>query len=170
MQIASEDHTSREAALTDQHFADNAWLQQRSPIPMIADESLISLRGAEQIIDYSAFRIFNIRLSKCGGYRRARQFAELATSAGLDFSLGAMVGESPVLAAAGAAWAASQPNHLYVQGHSHRLLHGSRFIEGCPPLQRSGKFYANRAIGSGLRLDSTALAKIVGRRQTVKIR
>jgi len=170
LHIANAADSSRESALTDQHFADNAWLQRRSPIPMIADESLITLRGAAQIIEQHSFRIFNIRLSKCGGYRRARQFAALATSAGLDFSLGAMVGESPVLAAAGAAWAASQPQHLYLQGHSHRLLHGHRFIEGCPPLQRGGKFFANGSIGSGLSLDRNALDKIVSRRQTIKIR
>lgn len=159
-----------EAALTEQHFTDNAWLQKRSPIPLIADESLISLRGAQTIVEHSAFQIFNIRLSKCGGYRRSTQFAEIAKSAGLDFSLGAMVGESPILATAGANWAASHPEHLYVQGHSHRLLHGQRFVDGCSPLRRRGIYEPSSAIGSGLTLNRDALERVVKQRRKIRIR
>ena len=157
-----------EAALTEQLFTDNAWLQNRSPIPLIADESLISLGGARTIVQHSAFQIFNIRLSKCGGYRRATQFAEIAQSAGLDFSVGAMVGECPILASAGANWAASHPDHLYVQGHSHRLLHGQRFVAGCPPLRRRGIFEPNSAPGSGLTVDRAALERIVKQRHKIQ--
>ena len=170
LQISSENHGTRESSLTEQHFLDNAWIQQRSPMPLIADESLISLRGARQIIEHSAFQIFNIRLSKCGGYRRATQFAALAAGADLDFSVGAMVGESPILAAAGAAWASSHPEHLYVQGHSHRLLHGKRFVDGCPKLQRRGIFEAESAPGSGLSLDRNALEQLVAERHNIRIR
>lgn len=169
LQIHTTGHKTREACLTEQHFSNNAWLQQRSPIPLIADESLISLRGARAIVEQSAFRIFNIRLSKCGGYRRATQFAEIAKGAGLDFSLGAMVGESPILAAAGAAWASSHSQHLYVQGHSHRLLHGERFVDGCPALQRRGILAANASPGSGLTLHRDSLEQIVKERHKIRI-
>jgi L-alanine-DL-glutamate epimerase-like enolase superfamily enzyme len=169
LRISTDGHDTRESALTEQHFIDNAWLQQQSPIPLIADESLISLRGAHQIVEHSAFQIFNIRLSKCGGYRRATQFAELARGAGLNFSLGAMVGESPILATAGAAWAASHPEHLYVQGHSHRLLHGQRFVDGCPALGRRGIYEANSSPGSGLNLNRDALERVVKERRKICI-
>ncbi len=159
----------REVELTDEHYADNAWLQSRSSLPLIADESLISLRGAKAIIETSAFKIFNIRLSKCGGYFRSAQFAALAKGASLSFSLGAMVGESPILAAAGAAWGESQPEHLYIQGHSHRVLHGKRFITGCPPLGRGGNCIPNQRPGSGLKIEYASLDKIVRKRQRMDV-
>ena len=160
----------RELELTDRHLADNAWLQSRTHLPLIADESLISLRGAKAIVETSAFKIFNIRLSKCGGYLRSAQFAAIARDASLAFSLGAMVGESPILAAAGAAWAASQPEHLYIQGHSHRVLHRIRFVEGCPPLGRRGTYTPNQRPGSGLQIDHAALDKVVRKRQRIDVR
>lgn len=159
----------RELELTDEHLADNAWLQSRTHMPLIADESLISLRAAKAIVETSAFKVFNIRLSKCGGYLRSAQFAAIARDASLSYSLGAMVGESPILATAGAAWAASQPEHLYIQGHSHRVLHGVRFVEGCPPLRRGGNYHPNQRPGSGLRIDHVALNKVVQKRQWIDV-
>ena len=56
--LARTESVDNESQLTDQHFADNAWLQQRLPIPLIADESLISLRCAKRIV--ASGRISNI--------------------------------------------------------------------------------------------------------------
>ncbi len=159
-----------EAGLNGEHFADCAWLQSRSPVPLIADESLISLRGAREIVETDAFRIFNIRLSKCGGYLRSDQFATIARERSLRFSIGAMVGESPVLAAAGAAFGASHPDYLYIQGHSHWLLHGRRFIEGCPRLKHGGKFIPKQSKGAGLEIDHSQLDAIVTKRETIDLK
>ena len=150
--------------LTDEHLADNAWVQARVPVPLIADESLISLPGAQRIVESQAFKIFNIRLSKCGGYARSAQFAALAKASGLSFSLGAMVGESPVLATAGTAFGAKQREHLYIQGHSHRVLHGARFVGGGPRLRRGGKCTPTSGTGAGLRLNRAALTSLVTER------
>lgn len=155
--------------ITDEHLQANAWVQARVPVPLIADESLVSLPGAQRIVEHEAFRIFNVRLSKCGGYARSERFAALATEAGLSFSLGAMVGESPILANAGTAFGASLREHLYIQGHSHRLLHGVRFVEGCPRLGRRGVCVPNTGPGAGLRLNREALEPMIQERMSFQL-
>lgn len=155
--------------ITDAHLQANAWVQARAPVPLIADESLISLPGAQRIIDQEAFQIFNVRLSKCGGFARSEQFAALATQAGLSFSLGAMVGESPILANAGTAFGATVRDQLYIQGHSHRLLHGVRFVEGGPTLGRRGICLPNVGPGAGLRLSRQALAPLIKGRMSFNL-
>lgn len=146
--------------LTAGHFQDNAWVQERSPVPLIADESLVSLRNAEAIVATGAFKIFNIRLSKCGGYTRANQFADVAESAGLSYSLGAMVGESPILATAGSIWGSCHPDHLYIQGHSHRVLHGCNFVEGGARLKKGGISFPPGGAGLDLSIRSKGLKQI----------
>ena len=155
--------------LTDEHLAANSWIQDRVPIPLIADESLISIKGAERIIDQKAFQIFNVRLSKCGGFLQSRRFAEMAMKAELSFSLCAMVGESPILANAGTAFGASMRERLYMQGHSHRLLHGASFVEGCPSLKRGGLCQPNTGHGAGLHLNRMALEPLITERITLSL-
>jgi len=139
-------------------------VQERVPVPLIADESLISLPGAQRIIEAKAFGLFNVRLSKCGGYARSQRFAALAQEAGLTYSLGAMVGESPILANAGTALGATLREQRYIQGHSHRLLHRTSFVDGAPVLRRGGRCQPNSGRGAGLRLHHKALAPLIQKR------
>jgi muconate cycloisomerase len=86
----------RFAALTDEHYENYHWLRERSPLPLIADESLICLQSARRIVAHQAFDILNIRLSKCGGPWMSTQIVELARESRLRFAFGAMVGETPI--------------------------------------------------------------------------
>jgi L-Ala-D/L-Glu epimerase len=152
--------------LTDAHYKNYRWLRDRSPLPLIADESLICLRSAERIVEHEAFDIMNIRLSKCGGPWISSLIAQLAERNNLAFAIGAMVGETPILATAGAHFAAFHRNHLYVQGFSHRLLHGKRFANGEPSIRRGGKLEINKTLpGLGLQVDDSKLDAITIRRE-----
>jgi len=82
-----------EAALAD--------LRRRTRVPIMLDESLLTLEGAERLVAGGQVDLFNIRISKNGGLVRSLRLAELAHRAGLDFQLGCMVGETGILTAAG---------------------------------------------------------------------
>lgn len=155
----------RFAVLTDAHYENYRWLRERSPLPLIADESLICWQSAERIVAHQAFDILNIRLSKCGGPWVSTQIVERARESRLRFAFGAMVGETPILATAGAHFAALHRDHLYVQGFSHRLLHGKRFAGGEPSMRRGGKLEIdNHRHGLGLHVDRQSLdALTIGR-------
>lgn len=157
---------NRLAALTDEHYSNYAWLRERSPLPLIADESLICLHSAAQIVEHQAFDILNIRLSKCGGPWLSALMTQMARENGLQFAVGAMVGETPILATAGAHFAAAHPDHLYVQGFSHRLLHGRRFASGEPKFRRGTIELPTCPSGLGLSLDEEKLDAITIRRES----
>ncbi len=81
-----------------------AELRQRSSVPIMLDESLLTAEGAERLVVAGRVDLFNIRISKNGGLVQSLRLAELAHRRGLDFQLGCMVGETGVLTAAGRAF------------------------------------------------------------------
>ncbi len=85
-------------------------------IPIIADESLCNEGDAQRLIALQACRIFNIRLSKCGGFKGALRIRDLAAKAGILCQLGCHVGETSILAAAGRHFALCSPELVYVEG------------------------------------------------------
>lgn len=68
---------------------------------VVADESLCSIADAEKLIDLKACDVFNIRVSKCGGLINSAAIYHKAVQAGLACQLGAQVGETAILSAAG---------------------------------------------------------------------
>jgi L-Ala-D/L-Glu epimerase len=104
------------------HPEELAELRVNSPIPIVADESLVTLADARALIDARACDYFNLRLSKCGGIFRTLQMVRLAGSAGLRVQLGSHVGETAILSAAGRHVAAYLENVDFVEGSYGSLL------------------------------------------------
>lgn len=86
------------------------------PLPVIADESLVTEADARELIAAGACRIFNLRLSKHGGFLPTLRLSRLAQAAGLGCQLGCHVGESSLLAAAGRHFALAGPDLAYAEG------------------------------------------------------
>jgi L-Ala-D/L-Glu epimerase len=91
------------------------------PELIAVDESLRTVAEAEALIEAEACDAFNIRVSKCGGLRASRRIADLAVDAGLTVIVGAQVGESGLLSAAGRHLAACLAPR-YLEGSAGRLL------------------------------------------------
>jgi len=70
-------------------------------VPLMADESLVSFEDGRYLVENDLVDYFNIRISKNGGLLAAVRMAELAAKGSRGYQLGAMVGESGILAAAG---------------------------------------------------------------------
>lgn len=88
-----------------------------SRVPLMADESLVTFADARFLTDNDLVDYFNIRISKNGGLIPALRLAALATKSSRRYQLGAMVGETGILAAAG---------RLFLQ-----LLRNTSFTEIC---------------------------------------
>jgi len=71
------------------------------PEDVVVDESLCSVADARRLIDAGACDLFNVRVSRCGGPLAALEIVRLAEEAGSGCQLGAQVGESGILTAAG---------------------------------------------------------------------
>jgi L-alanine-DL-glutamate epimerase-like enolase superfamily enzyme len=76
-------------------------VQSETGLPVMADESLCTLEDGRRLIAAQAAAIFSIRIGKCGGLLGGLRLVELARAAGLGLHLGALVGETAVLARAG---------------------------------------------------------------------
>ena len=89
---------------------------QETGISVMADESLVTIEQARQLIEQRACDYFNIRLSKCGGITGSLAIAKLARQAGIKIQVGAQVGETGVLSAAGRTLAAHLPELAFAEG------------------------------------------------------
>ena len=78
-------------------------LQRRIPTDchIIADESLCSLQDGQRLIEAGAVDGLNLKVSKLGGVLPTLKVVELARRAGVSCQLGAHIGESSLMSAAG---------------------------------------------------------------------
>ncbi len=97
-------------------------LTARSPVPIMVDESLASVADAETLIARRGCHFFNIRISKCGGLLNAVRIRDLGARAGIRCQLGAQVGETAILSAAGRHFAARTPGLLFAEGSYGTIL------------------------------------------------
>ncbi len=73
------------------------WLQERSPLPIVADESAVTIEDLDALVGVVAG--VNVKLAKCGGVGPARAMLERARSLGFRTFLGCMEETSVGIAA-----------------------------------------------------------------------
>ncbi|MBD0371424.1 MAG: enolase [Pyrinomonadaceae bacterium] len=97
-------------------------VRRQSPVPVMADESLVTIDDARALIESEACDYFNLRLSKCGGITRTLRIAREAVDAGIYLQLGSQVGETAILSAAGRHLVAHLERVEFVEGSYGKLL------------------------------------------------
>jgi L-alanine-DL-glutamate epimerase-like enolase superfamily enzyme len=74
------------------------WIRQRSPVPIMADESCVDSRDLPGLVD--CVDAINIKLMKCKGLREALRMIHIARAHGLKIMLGCMLETSIAITAA----------------------------------------------------------------------
>lgn len=92
---------------------DLAWLKERSPLPLMADESYISVKNIGHCAEF--FHSVNVKLVKAAGISGAFEALKAARASGLKTMLGCMI-ESSVLISA-AAQLAELTDYLDIDGN-----------------------------------------------------
>ncbi len=111
-----------EQPLAHEEFFALAELRKQTVVPVMLDESFTSMVDAAAAVAHQACDLFNIRLSKCGGFLASLRLAAFAKEHQLGYQLGCHPGETGILSAAGRHWAASVAGIRYLEGSYDRHL------------------------------------------------
>ncbi len=139
------------------------------PVPIMLDESLCSMEDARRAYEQGLCDMFNIRLSKCGGYVNSVQLAAFAASHGLGYQLGCQVGETGILSAAGRHFASSVAGIIFLEGSYDRYLVEERLTREDLTFGFGGWARALSGPGLGITLDTAALERVTVREERVEL-
>ena len=135
-------------------------VREETGIPVIADESLVTPSDAHRLIQERACDVFNIRVSKCGGLIAAKAMAEMAIEAGLAVQIGAQVGETSLLSAAGRHLAAHLSSVRWVEGSFGTHLLTEDVTPDPVMFGHAGRGDLLTGDGLGVGVDSAALERL----------
>jgi muconate cycloisomerase len=135
-------------------------LRRRVGVSLMLDESLCSISDARTAVERGTCDLFNIRLSKCGGFIPSLRIAAIAHQAGLGYQLGCQVGETGILSAAGRHFATSVAGVRYLEGSFDRFLVAERLTVDDITFGKGGWAPALRGPGLGVQIDRNSLDRV----------
>lgn len=144
-----------------------AAIRRATGVPVMLDESLCSLPDAERAVERQTADLFNLRLSKCGGFVPSLRLLQFARRHGLGCQLGCQVGETALLSAAGRHFACSAGGLRYREGSYDAYLVRERLTKEDVTFRWGGKAPALPGPGLGVTLDPAALERVCVRKEAL---
>ena len=144
-----------------------AELRRQVRVPVMLDESLCGPLDAERAVAAGTCDLFNLRLSKCGGFIPSLRLAQLAKRHGLGYQLGCQVGETALLSAAGRHFAASVTGLRYREGSYDRHLVREALGTRDVTFGWGGRAPALPGPGQGVAIDPAALGRVTVRKEAI---
>jgi muconate cycloisomerase len=144
-----------------------AEVRRQLRIPIMLDESLCSLYDAQRAVAEQTCDLFNLRLSKCGGFIPALRLAQFAREYGLGYQLGCQVGESAILSAAGRHFACSVKGLRWVEGSYDRFLLRENLSRANLTVGLGGWAPALEGEGLGIPISAEAVKRLTIRREEI---
>ena len=129
-------------------------------VPIMLDESVACLDDVYAAAEQGWADLFNLRLSKCGGFIPTLQMAAAAHRAGLGYSLGCQVGETGILSAAGRHFACSVDGLRYREGSYDRHLVRESLVREDLTFRYGGWANALTTPGLGVTVDPAAVTRV----------
>lgn len=127
------------------------------------DESVSSVTDVNRAASLDACDVINVRVSKCGGLLGAQRVIEAAVLKGLKVQLGAQVGESCILTAAGAHLAAGTSSFLWIEGCFGKYLLKKGLCDNELQFVEGGKFFPPIGPGLGVSINKSLVKEAEAR-------
>jgi muconate cycloisomerase len=140
-------------------------VRKQTGATVMLDESLCSAADAQRALDEGTCDLFNLRLSKCGGFIPTLRLAQFARAHGLGYQLGCQVGETTLLSAAGRHFATTVADLRYLEGSYDRHLVREALGTKDITFRWGGWAPALTGPGLGVEVDPKALERVTVRRQ-----
>lgn len=144
-----------------------AKIRPRLETPIMLDESLASLSDGQRAIEEGLCDLFNLRLSKCGGFLPSLRLAAMANRAGLGYQLGCQVGETGILSAAGRHFATSVDQIRSLEGSYDRFLVREPLTRENLTFGYGGRAEAIQKPGLGITINRGQLEKVTRRQRQI---
>lgn len=139
-------------------------LAATAPCPLMADESLCTRADAERLLQQGGCALWNVRLAKNGGFSGLVALRDLALQNNISLHLGALVGETSLLTAAGRI-AANAAEFRHVEYGFPRVLLRSDPFRGGPAGYRGIGLPQFSRPGLGVRCVPAVLEQITVHRE-----
>ena len=136
-------------------------------VPIMLDESLCGMIDAERAVQGETCDLFNLRLSKCGGFIASLRLAQFAKQHGLGYQLGCQAGETAILSAAGRHFASSVRDIRYIEGSYDKHLIRENLATADITFGWGGWAPALEGPGLGIAIDSAALERVALRKEVL---
>jgi L-alanine-DL-glutamate epimerase-like enolase superfamily enzyme len=159
--------TSVEQPLPHAQLEALAQVRRQVEVPIMLDESLCGMVDAQRARDLEVCDLFNLRLSKCGGFLPSLRLAQFARQQGLGYQLGCQVGETTILTAAGRHFASSVRAIRYVEGSYDRHLVTEALGTHDTTFGWGGWAPALPGPGLGITIDPAALERVAVRKEAL---
>lgn len=161
--------TALEQPVPHEEVAGLAAVRPAVGVPVMLDESLCCEFDARRAINEGLCDLFNLRISKCGGFLPTLRLAALAHQAGLGYQLGCQVGETGILSAAGRHFATSVAGIRYLEGSYDRHLVRERLTVEDLTFGLGGRAPEITRPGLGITIDTQALQRVTMQQATFAV-
>jgi muconate cycloisomerase len=159
--------TSVEQPVRHEEIAAIAGVRKQIHTPVMLDESLCGAVDAERAIQGGWCDLFNLRLSKCGGFIPSLRLAQRAKQHGLGYQLGCQVGETAILSAAGRHFASGVKGIRFLEGSYDRHLVWESLSTDDLTFRRGGWAPVIVSPGLGAAIDPARVDWVTKRKETL---
>jgi L-Ala-D/L-Glu epimerase len=127
---------------------------------LMADESACTLSEVRRIHEEKSYGMINVRLSKCGGFRRSCQIIDYLRQNEIPFQIACHLGESGLLSAAGRILSLLCRDARYWDGSYDRFLLKENITTGPVTFGSGGETGPLKGPGLGVAVDVNALGRL----------
>jgi len=138
-------------------------LREAIGVRVMLDESLCGMNDARARVAGGEVDLFNLRLSKCGGFIPSLRLMAFARASGLGCQLGCQVGETGILSAGGRHFAQAVAGLEAVEGSFDRFLVRERLTVEDLTFGLGGKAQPIVKAGLGVTVDPAAVERVAVR-------
>jgi len=144
----------------DPQISEIAGLMKSKGIVLMADESACNLAEVRKLSQEGHYEMINIRLSKCGGFRKSFRIIDYVRQNGMTFQIGCHLGESGLLSAAGRVLSLLCRDAVYYDGSYDEVLLAQNVTLENVSFGLGGKAFPLDGPGLGVNVNLKSLRRL----------